>query len=298
MDTVECVVDCRNQLGEGACWDAAAGILYWLDVPMPSSLWALDPATGTVEHFDMPEMITSISPRRNGKGLLVASHGGINFWDRATGLSHVLRPEPQKPFNRCNDGASDAAGRFWFGTMQNNVAPDASPIDLVANTGSLFRLDPDLTLHEMETGIGVSNTMSWSPDGRTLYFCDTLSGWMSAYDFDPAAGTVSNKRNFARFDRGVPDGSTVDAEGYLWNARWDGGCIVRFAPDGSVDRVVEVPSPLVTSCVFGGADLDTLYITTARYLQDDAALAKAPQAGSLFALKPGVRGQPGNRFAG
>ena len=298
MRTADCVVDCRNHLGEGAYWDAADGLLWWVDVPMPSKLYALDPANGHVDSYEMPEMIASLCRRARRKGMLIASHGGLQFWDETGGLQHVLCPEPDKPFNRCNDGAADAKGRFWFGTMQNNIAPNGAPIDLVGACGTLYRLDPDLSLHPMDRDLAISNTVCWSPDQRTMYFCDTATGWISAYDFDVDAGTIANKRPFASFDRGVPDGSTVDAEGGLWNARWDGGCVVRFAPDGSVDRVVEVPCPLVTSCAFGGKDLDTLYITTARYLQDDAALAEAPQSGSLFAVKPGVRGLPDGVFAG
>lgn len=298
MASADCIVDCRNHLGEGAYWDSEAGLLWWLDVPMPSKLYALDPVSGRVDSHDMPEMIASLCRRAGQDSLLIASHGGLNHWSKDGGLRHVLNPEPDKPFNRCNDGAADGKGRFWFGTMQNNIAPNGAPIDLVEPSGTLYRLDPDLSLHAMETGILISNTVCWSPDRTVMYFCDTATGWISAYDFDEDAGTIANKRQFASFDRGVPDGSTVDAEGGLWNARWDGGCVVRFAPDGSVDRVVEVPCKLVTSCAFGGEDLDTLYITTARYLQDDAALAEAPQAGGLFAVKPGVKGIADGQFAG
>lgn len=297
MIAAECVVDCHNHLGEGAYWDAESGLLWWLDVPMPSKLYALDPTTGHVDSHDMPQMIASMCRWTGKDGLLIAAHGGLNSWSPASGLTPVLNPEPDQPFNRCNDGAADSKGRFWFGTMQNNIAPNGAPIDLVGATGTLYRLDPDLSLHPMESGIAISNTVCWSPDRTIMYFCDTATGAISAYDFDEDAGTISNKRAFATFDRGVPDGSTVDAEGGVWNARWDGSCVVRFAPDGSVDQVVEVPCPLVTSCAFGGKNLDTLYITTARYLQDDEALAKSPQAGGLFAVKPGVKGLPDGSFA-
>ncbi|MEM7444789.1 MAG: SMP-30/gluconolactonase/LRE family protein [Pseudomonadota bacterium] len=293
----ECVVDCRNHLGEGAYWDDEAGLLWWLDVPQPSKLFALDPSSAKVESYDMPEMIASMARWHGRDGLLIASHGGLNFWSKSSGLEHLKRPEPAKPFNRCNDGAADRKGRFWFGTMQNNLAPDGTPLELIEASGTLYRLDPDLSLHAMESDIMISNTVCWSPDASTMYFCDTATGWISAYDFDEEAGTIANKRQFASFDRGVPDGSTVDAEGGLWSARWDGSCVVRFSADGSVDRVVEVPCPLVTSCAFGGKDLDTLYITTARYGQDEDALAETPTAGSLFAVKPGVKGVADGVFA-
>jgi sugar lactone lactonase YvrE len=285
------VVPCANILGEGAFWDAAGQRLWWLDVPMPSRLFSLDPRTGRTSTDAMPEMITCMRALKDGSGLIVASHGGINrfeFADRH--LVRLLDPEPHLPFNRCNDGATDALGRLWFGTMQNNVAPNGDGIDIVEAAGGLYRLDPDLSLAKVEGGITISNTVCWSPDNRTFYFCDTAKGVISAYDFDLAAGAISRKRDFARFDRGAPDGSTVDAEGYLWNARWGGGCVVRFDPDGAVDRVVDLPVSLVTSVAFGGPDLSDLYVTTARYGKDEAALAAEPLAGHLFSFKPGVTG--------
>lgn len=294
---VERAVACSNVLGEGCFWDARRGSLWWIDVPMPSLLQSFDPATGAVDSFPMPEMITAVRARKDGTGLIVACHSGISSFDFDTGtLTHILDPEPQKPYNRSNDAGTDARGRFWFGTMQNNIAPNGSGIDLVSGAGTLYRLDPDLRLTAFETGIFVSNTVCWSPDNRTMYFCDTASEVISAYDFDLEAGTIGNKRDFAKFDRGVPDGSTVDAEGYLWNCRWDGGCVVRFSPRGEVDRVVEVPVAKVTSCAFGGPDLGDLYITTARYGMSEAERQAAPESGNLFVCRPGVKGLPAPEF--
>jgi sugar lactone lactonase YvrE len=294
---VSTAVACRNRLGEGSYWDARRGLLWWLDVPLPSKLFSLDPATGTVKSYAMPEMITSVRARKDGTGLIVACHSGISSFDYATGqLTHVLRPEPQKPYNRSNDGGTDARGRFWFGTMQNNIQPNGGPIDLVEGAGTLYRLDPDMTLTPFETGIWVSNTVCWSPDNRTMYFCDTASGIISAYDFDVDDGVISNKRPFARFDRGAPDGSCVDAEGCLWNARWDGGCVVRFSPRGEVDTVIELPVAKVTSCAFAGPDLADLYITTATYGMSEADFAATPEAGNLFVCRPGATGQAAPEF--
>ncbi len=288
---VSTAVACNNALGESAYWDARRGRLWWLDVPLPSKLFWLDPVNGETASYDMPEMITSIRAKKDGTGLIVACHSGISSFDFASGkLSHVLDPEPQQPYNRSNDGGTDARGRFWFGTMQNNIAPNGAGIDLVSSAGTLYRLDADMTLTPFETGVGVSNTVCWSPDNRTMYFCDTMTGVISAYDFDLDAGTISNKRPFATFDRGAPDGSTVDADGCLWNARWDGGCVVRFNPRGEVDTVIELPVEKVTSCAFGGAGLDELYITTARYGMSDAEFAAAPLSGNLFVCRPGAKG--------
>ncbi|MDP1730499.1 MAG: SMP-30/gluconolactonase/LRE family protein [Devosia sp.] len=288
---VSIAVACANVLGEGACWDAAGGRLWWVDVPLPSRLHRLDPASGAVHHHDMPEMITGIRATKDGNGLIVACHSGISRFDFSSGrLTHLLDPEPQKPYNRSNDAGTDARGRFWFGTMQNNIAPNGAGIDLVSAAGTLFRLDPDMKLTAAESGIWISNTICWSPDNRTMYFCDTASGVISAYDFDLDDGVITNKRPFAGFDRGVPDGSCVDADGCLWNARWDGGCVVRFTPDGKVDTVVELPVAKATSCAFGGPGLEDLYVTTARYGMSEGDLAAAPDSGHLFVCRPGAKG--------
>ncbi len=289
---VSTAVACRNVLGEGSFWDARRGLLWWLDVPLPSRLFSLDPATGEVHSYAMPEMIASARPKQDGTGLIVAGHSGISSFDYASGtLTHVLAPEPRQPYNRCNDGGTDARGRFWFGTMQNNIQPNGRDIELVEGAGTLYRLDPDMTLTPFETGIWVANTLCWSPDNRTMYFCDTASGVISAYDFDLDDGVPSNKRPFATFERGAPDGSCVDAEGCLWNARWDGGCVVRFTPRGEVDMVVDLPVAKVTSCAFAGPDLDQLYITTASYGMSEADFAAAPESGNLFVCRPGATGQ-------
>ncbi|MEE3122910.1 MAG: SMP-30/gluconolactonase/LRE family protein [SAR324 cluster bacterium] len=298
MTSAECVVDSQDHLGEGILWDDREQALYWLDVPMPSKLHRWYPDSGKHQSWDMPEMITSMSVREQG-GLLIASHHGLNHFNfNDEGLVRILEPEKDQPENRCNDGASDRMGRFWFGTMQNNISPEAKNLPLEKNSGSLYRLDPDHSLHKMETDIGVSNTLAWSPDNTIMYFTDTLTGWISAFDYDHSDGTIRNRRNFAQSERGYPDGSTVDAEGYLWSCRWEGGCVTRFAPDGSIDQVVEVPVQRVTSCTFGGANLDTLYITTARWDMTEKEILDSPTAGCLFAAKPGVKGLSDSRFAG
>jgi L-arabinonolactonase len=294
---VSTAVACHNVLGEGSYWDAKRELLWWLDVPMPSRLQSLDPASGETRSYEMPEMITSMRAKRDGSGLIVACHSGISSFDYASGkLTHLLNPDPQKPYNRSNDGGTDARGRFWFGTMQNNIAPNGAGIDLVEASGTLYRLDPDMTLTACETGVWISNTVCWSPDNRTMYFCDTASKVISAYDFDLDDGVISNKRPFAQLDRGAPDGSCVDADGCLWNARWDGGCVVRFNPRGEVDRVIEMPVNKVTSCAFAGPELDQLYITTARYAMSEAEFAAAPHSGNLFVCSPGAKGMLAPEF--
>jgi sugar lactone lactonase YvrE len=296
---VECVLEAKSWLGEGPCWHPREQALYWTDVP-GKQIHRWHPASGAHRHWDMPEMVTAISVRAKG-GLIIAAHTGIDFFDPATGQARrFVAPEQDKPKNRSNDGKCDRQGRFWYGTMMNNFAADMGDLPLTGNTGGLYRIDPDGSVRAFEQQLGIANTFAWSPDERTFYFADTLDG-IYAYDFDPAAGTVANRRLFAKVDtaeHGHPDGSTIDAEGFLWNCRWDGGRIIRWAPDGRIDRIVELPCRRVTSCTFGGPDLDVLYVTTVRYGLTEAELADQPLAGGIFAIDAGVRGLPDGEFAG
>ncbi|MGC2184440.1 MAG: SMP-30/gluconolactonase/LRE family protein, partial [Terriglobales bacterium] len=182
---------------------------------------------------------------------------------------------------------------LWVGSMRNNVNPDGSSREAAGKDGILHRLDPDakVTIHKRD--IGISNTLAWSPDRRRFYFGDSLANTIWSYDYDRAMGTIQNEAVFfAGFERGLPDGSTVDAEGYLWNCRYDGGCIMRIAPDGKIDQVIEMPVSKITTCTFGGAGLKTLLVTTASV---DAARGER-LAGGLFAIQSEVRGQEENRF--
>lgn len=300
MSEVTCVLDARDKLGEGIIWDAAEGCLWWVDVPRPAAIHRFDPQTGEDRSWAMPEMVMSLSKRRDGT-LLVASHRGLNVFDPRDGsLKRVAAPEADRPENRSNDGGTDPRGRFWFGTMGNNIADDNSYVAPAGGrAGSLYRVGADMVPVRMDGPIGISNSTCWSPDGRTMYFADTLEGTIFAYDFDPELGAISNRRVFAAPEgHGYPDGSCVDAEGCLWNARWEGGCVIRFAPDGTIDRILQVPAARVTCCTFGGPDLSTLYITTSRLHLSEEELTHQPQAGGLFAAWPGVAGQPPTLFAG
>jgi L-arabinonolactonase len=299
MPQVECVFEAKDWLGEGPCWHPGEQALYWSDVPSKTvKRW--HPKSGEHVSWRMPEMVTAIAVRRAG-GLIIASHSGIDFFDPQTGRARrFVAPEKDKPKNRSNDGRCDRQGRFWYGTMMNNFAEDMSELPITANTGGLHRIDPDGSVHTFEQALGIANTFAWSPDDSTMYFADTLDA-IYAYDFNPGTGRVSNRRTFAKADTkryGHPDGSAIDAQGFLWNARWDGGCLIRWAPDGRIDRVVKLPCRRVTSCIFGGPDLDVLYVTTVRYGLSEAELAEQPLAGGIFALDAGVRGLPDGQFAG
>jgi sugar lactone lactonase YvrE len=296
---VDCLVDCADRVGEGAFWSVEDQAVYWLDVPKPSRIHRLFPATGAHDIWPMPEMVTAMARRADGT-LLVASQSGINIFDPASGeFQRILDLEPDRPDNRSNDGAPDARGRFWIGTMQNNLADDGSGIPIAGSVGSLWRIEPGKPPFRAIEGMGITNGVAWSPDSRQLYVVDSMVDRIYVCDFDLDAGTVGARRIFSDVDElGTPDGQTIDAEGYLWSARWEGNGLVRFAPDGSVDRVVPVPAPRVTSCAFGGPELDTLYVTTARLGADAESLARYPQQGGLFAFKPGVRGLSRPLYAG
>jgi L-arabinonolactonase len=298
MKTAKLYNDSKNILGEGIIWSEENSCLYWVDIPMPSKLYNFNTLKNNLITYDMPEMITSIS-LRNKNNLLIASHYGLNNFNLSDKkFERILDVEKKLPQNRCNDGASDANGRYWFGTMQNNIGPGGSNIEIIENSGSIYCLDKNLNIKKKETDICISNTFVWNPDNTKFYFTDTITGIISSYDFDLDSGSIDNKKDFAKFDRGYPDGSTIDSEGYLWNCRWDGSCVVRFDPSGQVDEVVEVPVKNVTSCTFGGEDLKTLFITTARIGMDEDYLKNNPSTGGIFAINLDVRGQLNNKFAG
>ncbi|AUT47406.1 SMP-30/gluconolactonase/LRE family protein [Achromobacter sp. AONIH1] len=289
---IEILADVKTTLGEGPLWDVDEQRLYWID-SFDGRVFRCTADGRELRAWDVPQKIGSMALRKQG-GAVVSLARGFHFLDFRSGeVELIVDPEPDKPANRLNDGKVDRQGRFYAGSMDTQ---EAGP------NGALYRLDPDLSLHRLDTGIVVSNGPCWSPDGRTFYFADTWSGEIWAYDCDPASGAISNRRTFTRVDMsggGAADGSTVDAEGYLWNAQVYDGKLVRYAPDGSVDRVIEMPVKKVTSVMFGGPELDVLYVTSMakpplpRFPQDGVA------RGSLFALHGlGVRGLPEPRFGG
>ena len=233
----------------------------------------------------------SLLPAKSGR-MVFGDADGLRFLDLTTGeVTRIGDPEGHLPHNRFNDGKVDRSGRVWAGTM-NEHGPEA--------TGSLYRLDPDGSIHNMASGFVCSNGLGWSPDNRTMYFTDSMVRTIWTYEFDPETGALGDRRVFATLaeDDGFPDGMTVDSEGFVWSAVWDGWRILRFAPDGSVDRTVPMPVQRPSSCMFGGPDLKTLYITSACVELGWNALKRGPLAGSLFALPTDVPGLPEVPFGG
>lgn len=275
-------------LGESPLWNEIEQALYWVDIRRPA-LRRLDYASGRVDSWTMPDLVGSIALCDDGR-MLVALPDRIASFDPHTGsLATVATPPTQIPGHRFNDGRCDRQGRFWVGTMHNVTrAPE----------GVLYRLGRDGRLAPKHSGVCIPNSLAWSPDGRTMYFADSLRYTIFAYDFDPVRGEMSGERVFATSQApAFADGSTVDAQGYLWNAEFNGSRIVRYAPDGRVDRVVEVPVHRPTCCAFGGPGLDILFITTASQQMSADELARQPLAGGLLAIEAGVRGLVEPRFA-
>ncbi len=285
---VTCVVRTRSLLGEGPCWDAREQVLYWVDILKPA-LHRFDPATGRDEMHALDVMASLAWPRARG-GLLLAAQNGIVQYDvkRARRLPFA-HPEEARPTNRYNDGKCDRRGRLWIGSLDMGAAP---------NRGSLFRVDPDGSAHRMDSGFTVANGLGFSPDDKRLYFVDSGRRTVYVYDFDLAHGRIAHRRPFVELteSEGIPDGLTVDAEGYVWVAIFDGWTLLRYDPEGRVALRVPMPVPRPTSCCFGGRDLRTLYVTSASVRLPEQALVEAPLSGALFACEPGVAGLPETPF--
>lgn len=288
---VNCVSHARTDCGEGPVWCAETKRLWWVDIT-GCRLHCYDPAAGSDSAWDMPEEIGAVVLRRKG-GLLLTLQSGFAFFDPRNGrLDRLFDPHAADAATWMNDANCDREGRVWAGTY--HIEMPRQP------RGALFRLNPDLTCHQVASGFGCPNGPDWSPDSRTMYLGDSSIGRIYAFDFDLESGSISNQRIFSEIPPhlGRPDGLTVDAEGFIWCGHADGWQLTRFAPDGTIDQVLPMPVQVVTNCAFAGDDLDVMYITTARWGVPPEALARQPLAGNLFAARPGVRGLLPNRFAG
>jgi sugar lactone lactonase YvrE len=287
---VTCVLTAKAQIGEGPWWSAAEQRLYWVDI-LGKQVHVFDPATGKNVTHTLPDIVTSVAPRQKG-GLVVSMRTDIAYYDPATGELTPVATPAERPGNRFNDGKCDRQGRLWAGTMGD--------VDWDAPVGTLYRFDGREAV-AMETAICCSNGLGWSPDSKTMYFTESFRYRIFAYDFDAPAGTISNRRVFLELDphkNAFPDGMTVDAEGFVWCAQPMFGRIARYDPKGKLERVVELPVSRGTGVMFGGPNLDTLYVTTMRTTLSEAQLAEEPLAGSLLAFKPGVKGIAETPFAG
>lgn len=288
-----CVAPTGDRCGEGAVWHAAHGAVYWTDINR-FLIHRFSPADQSVRTWFFDEPVSALALTDRDEVLAVVLGSSVILWEPASDKRDLpIYKLDGWPKVRLNDARPDPCGSLWLGSMANNVNPDGSPGEVHGQFGVLSRLDPDFKVTTWRRDLGIANTVAWSPDRKRFYFGDSLANTIWAYDYDEATGAIANERPFLKdFPRGLPDGSTVDSNGYLWNCRFYGGCIVRVAPDGKLDRVVEMPVKNITTCTFGGADRKTLYVTT-------ASLEAAPSdrlAGGMFAIQTDVEGQTENRF--
>jgi sugar lactone lactonase YvrE len=291
MINFDCIPDVRQNLAEGPVWSPAEGALYWVDIRKPA-VHRYKPPGRTVTTWAVPDLVGSLAIRKKG-GVLVALKGRLAVLDPSSGqIEPLVSIDLERPDNRCNDGKCDRRGRFWVGTMDN--------LKRGGGTGSLYCFNAEHELSKAVEGIEIPNSLAWSPDDKTMYFADTFRRQIYAYDFDLDRGRLGDRRTFAEFgaSEGAPDGSTVDADGFLWTAVYRGGALHRYAPDGRLDRVVKLPMSQPTSCAFGGAGLDVLYVTSASQNLTADELAREPYAGAIIAINVGARGLEEPRFAG
>lgn len=287
----ELLCEVNAQLGEGPLWDERNSVLYWVDIN-GHTLNRFDPETGKNTAYDLGQPVSTVVLRESG-GLLVTLRDGFASYDENTDtLAPIIDPESDKPDNRFNDGKCDPAGRFWAGTMHKSAT---------GYTGALYRLDTDLSAHLMVTDVGISNGICWSADNQTMYYIDTPTRQVFAFDYDIETGNIDNRRSIITVPEanGSPDGMAIDSEGMLWVAHWNGWSVNRWNPNtGEHLQTIKVPASQVTACAFVGDQLDTLYITTARTGLSDEQLKEQPHAGSLFVAKVDVTGTTTYRFKG
>ena len=285
---VQLVLDARAELGEGSIWNYHEKKLYWVDIE-GRGLHIYDPATAKDQVFPVGSRIGTVVPVEGG-GALVALQSGIQKIDTRTGkLVWLINPLKDTAL-RFNDGKCDPSGRFWVGTLA---------LDNRRRGAVLYRYDCDGSLHLMLDSVSISNGIVWTRDRKTMYYNDTPTMTVQAFDYDDVTGELNNRRVVIRIPKGMgsPDGMTIDAEDKLWVALWGGSAVGRFDPlSGELMQRISVPAPNVSSCAFGGDHLQTLYITTARAWVGKEKLEAFPQSGGLFSVEPGVRGVPANFY--
>ena len=281
----ELLADARAQLGEGPLWDARTNELLWVDI-MAGIVHRLEPETGTDRSFGVGQPVGAVVPRASG-GYALALRDGFAVGDE-TGVELVAPVDEDRRDLRMNDGACDPGGRFWAGTMH---------LDETHGAGALYRLDANGWVETILTEVTISNGIGWCPDAEHLYYIDTTTQGIDVFDFDAASGSIEKRRRVVTIEdgAGMPDGLVVDSEGCIWVALWEGWAVRRYAPDGELLAIVDVPAARVTKPAFGGPGLDRLYVTTALPDVPDPA---QPHAGGIFSADPGVRGLPSTTYAG
>lgn len=283
-------IDAKAQLGEGALWHPGENKLYWVNIE-GRMLHIYDPVTRENNSLPVNERVGTVVPVEHG-GALVALQNGIHFINTQTGALRFIANPITDGNIRFNDGKCDPSGRFWVGTMH---------LSFTEGVASLYRMDTDKTVHKMLEGVTVSNGLAWTKDRHTMYYVDSHLRRIDAFDYNDENGSITNRRTVVAIPAGggSPDGIALDTEGKIWAALWGANAVGRFDPQtGRLLQKIEVPAPNVSSCAFGGKDLDTLYITTARGELTEAQLMTYPLSGGLFSAKPGVKGVPAEFYKG
>lgn len=273
------IADYNCETGEGPLWHPDEGLLYWTDIPT-GRMFRYNPATGDHEQFYEGDVVGGFTLQKDGALLLFMARGAVKIWRDGT-LTTVIEELEGETDSRFNDVSADPAGRVFCGTMSSD-----------SHAGTLYRLDPDTSIRPVVTGVGTSNGMGFTPDRTQMYHTDTRTHEIYRYDYDEATGEISNRQVFVHVsddDAGRPDGMTVDAEGCVWSARWEGSCIVRYTPDGKEDRRIHFPAKKMTSIAFGGPDYTDMFISSAG---GDNKSENGPGAGALFHLNLGIQGVP------
>ncbi|GGC84307.1 SMP-30/gluconolactonase/LRE family protein [Undibacterium terreum] len=293
MSQVNLLVDAKNQLGECVLWCDRTRRVFWTDI-QSARLHAHSPVSGETQTWELPERLCNFAFTEDSNRLLAGFASGFSFFDLTTAaITPICKVEADLPDTRLNDGRCDRQGRFVFGTM--NEAEEKTAI------GSFYRLNADLSLERLPLpSIAIANSICFSPDGNSMFYCDSMQGIIHRWDGYGSGNTDAGQFHiFADLsaDTGAPDGSCIDAEGFLWNAQWGGKRVVRYAPDGRVDISLDVPTSQPSCVCLGGEQLDQLFVTTARESMSEERIARQPQAGGLFhAQLQGIRGLAENRF--
>jgi sugar lactone lactonase YvrE len=289
IDDISCASPVGDICGEGAVWHPSHNSLYWTDINR-FLVHRYDPGSRSTNTWMFTEPVTSVNLTTDAEQLLLVLASRIALWSpQAHPHIRTIYELPLAPHMRFNDARVDSRGSLWVGTMRNNVGPDGEDIDVEFNQGVLYRIDPNGSISEWKHELGIANTVAWSPDRKKFYFGDSKANTIYSFDFDERTGAISGEKVFlAGCPQGLPDGSAMDADGYLWNARDGCGCVIRIAPDGHIDRTVALPTVNPRTCAFGGYDLKTLYITSGR--------SADRLSGSLFTMELEVGGLPDGRF--
>lgn len=298
-DMINIVVQSEDIVGESPVWSQEENALYWIDV-IGKNIKRYSFGDEKLKVWNCDDFPTAIALREGKEGAIVTFSKGVCFFDLEGSVTPFVSPESSIKGNRLNEAKCDPSGRLWVGSMQSNLHVDGSMRTMDKDTGALYRIETNGSVKQFtEHCFGITNTMGWDLSRDRFYLADTLAQTIYMFDYNLDAGEVANQKVFAHTpERGYPDGSCLDSEGFLWNCRYGGSCLIRYNPNGEIDRIVELPATNITACAFGGKDLSTLYVTTASNELSENEMRNNPYQGSLLSLNLGVVGASEFKFKG